>query len=66
MIELANDGCIRIGIIGSGRIANKFVKDVQSLSNLRVVSVFGIHEDSIARFAKEHGISQYTIEFDLF
>ena len=38
---------LKIGIVGSGRIANRFVPESKFVSGLTVEGVFGIHEDSV-------------------
>ena len=44
---------IRIGIIGTGRIAHRIVPEAKYVSGVAVNSVFNPHEGSAARFAEE-------------
>ena len=44
-----------IGIIGTGRIANRFIKEARSVSGVNVQSVYNPHPNSVANFA-ENGI----------
>ena len=47
---------IRIGIIGCGRIANRFVPESSYVSYANVTGVYDIHEQTAYRFAETHGI----------
>lgn len=51
---------IKLGIMGSGRIAKRFVNDVRSRTDVIVVSVYNPHIESASRFASENGIEHYT------
>ena len=46
---------IRIGIIGTGRIAKRFVVDVKGLSGININVIYNPHIDSAIRFSKELG-----------
>ena len=48
---------IRIGIIGCGRIANRFVPETSYVSYANVAGVFDINEQTACHFAETHGIS---------
>lgn len=54
----------KLGIIGTGRIANRMVKT--ALVGLDVVCscVYNPHMDSARRFAKEHNICEFTNDLD--
>lgn len=53
---------VRIGIIGSGRIARRFVPEMRCVDGLELVGVYNPHEDSAARFASETGVGFYTAD----
>lgn len=55
----------RIGVIGSGRIARRFVPETKVVSGADVVSVFNPDADAVVAFAAEFGLSAYT-SFDSF
>lgn len=55
----------KIGIIGSGRIARRFVPETKVVNGARVVSVLNPNEDETKLFAKEFGIEAYS-HFDDF
>lgn len=72
---------MRFGIIGTGRIADRFVKTAlagcgeQSCENekepyvcesAKIVCVYNPHIDSARRFAEEHNIDTYTDNFEKF
>ena len=45
-----NDDIIKIGIIGTGRIARRFVKECRFVKYIKLVSVYNPHEGSAGRF----------------
>jgi len=49
----------RIGIIGNGRIAGRFISDAKSVSGVNVQGVYNPHSDSAKKFAKEHDLNFY-------
>ena len=51
---------MRIGIIGTGRIANRFVPEAACVSAVEVVSVYNPHADSAKKFAATHGIKAFS------
>lgn len=54
---------IRMGIVGSGRIANRFIPESKYVSGLTVEGVFGIHESSVKAFAEKHQLSFYSTDY---
>ena len=48
---------IRIGIIGCGRIANRFVPEASFVSYAKVEGVYDIDKDVASHFAEKHGIA---------
>ena len=50
----------RIGIIGTGRIANRFIVEARSVSGINVQSVYNPHPDSVAKFAEKWDINPYS------
>jgi len=47
---------IRIGVIGCGRIANRFVPEVSFVSYVNVTGIYDINKDAVSLFAKNHHI----------
>lgn len=65
MLRAESQDVYRIGIIGSGRIANRFVPETKVVNGAEVVAVLNpIAEESLA-FANVHNIEAYT-DFDSF
>ena len=52
-------GVIKIGIIGTGRIARRFVPECGKVNGTRVTSVYNPHFESAKRFANEFGLDAY-------
>lgn len=52
--------CIRLGVIGTGRIANRFVQESVYVKHIRVEGIYNPRLDSAERFAGIHGINFYT------
>ncbi len=50
----------RIGIIGTGRIANRFFIEARAVSGVNVQSVYNPHPDSVAKFAEKWSINAYS------
>ena len=50
----------RIGIIGTGRIANRFVVEARSVSGVNVQSVYNPHTNSAAKFSEKWDINPYS------
>ena len=56
----------RIGIIGTGRIADRFVPEVRLVSGVSTQGVYNPHVESAVRFANRWGIEAYTNIDDFF
>ncbi len=57
---------IRIGMIGTGRIANRFVPEVRETEDFEIAGVYNPHPDSLKRFADQHGIKGFSSLEELF
>lgn len=51
---------IKLGIIGTGRIARRFASEAGTTEDLMIQAVYNPHIDSAKRFAGEYGIPEYT------
>lgn len=51
---------IKLGIIGSGRIAGRFFSEANSVSGVNVNSVYNPHTESAFTFAKQHSLDAPT------
>lgn len=57
-----NHKIIRMGLIGSGRIARRFVPEAKYVSGMELTGVFNPHIESAKRFAEEMGCEFYTAD----
>ena len=55
----------KIGVIGSGRIANRFVPETKVVNGAEVVAVLNTCKEEAEAFAQKHGLEGYT-DFDSF
>ena len=56
----------RLGIIGTGRIAHRFVPEASVVEELQVCCVYNPRYQSARKFAEEFGIQNYTDDVDFF
>jgi len=59
MLREKNSPIQRIGIIGSGRIAERFIPEAKLVSGVNTQGVYNPHMESAARFADKWGIDAY-------
>lgn len=65
MLRAESQDTFRIGIIGSGRIANRFVPEAKVVNGADVVAVLNPNYEDANSFASAHGIEAYT-DFESF
>lgn len=65
MLRAENQTNFRIGIIGCGRIANRFIPEAKFVSGANVVAVFNPDLENCSDFAHRHCIDSYD-DFDKF
>lgn len=53
----------RIGIVGSGRIANRFVPESKVVNGAQVTAVMNPNEDEAKEFSQRHGLTAFS-EYD--
>ena len=51
---------MKLGIVGTGRIAGRFLSDMKAVPEVHAAIVYNPHEESAKRFAAEHGVEIYT------
>lgn len=56
----------RIGIIGTGRIAGRFLMESKSVSGVNVQGAYNPHPDSAGKFAEKYGIDAYVTKQELY
>ena len=66
MLREKNTPIQGIGIIGTGRIADRFVPEVRLVSGVSTQGVYNPHVESAVRFANRWGIEAYTNIDDFF
>lgn len=59
-------GTLRMGIVGSGRIASRFVKESKFVSGVNIEGVYNPHADSAKCFAEKEQLGFATDNFDDF
>ena len=57
---------LRLGIIGTGRIAQRFVADAKMVPDVHIICVYNPRETSAKRFAEEHRLGQWHCNYDDF
>lgn len=57
---------LRIGIVGCGRIAHRFVREAKYVSGTTVEGAFNIHLQSAQRFVEEHELSFCSDRYEEF
>lgn len=66
--ELRNEknSILKMGIVGNGRIATRFVAEARYVSGITIESVFGRTEEKVKDFAKNFELSSYFTDYDKF
>lgn len=57
---------LRIGMIGTGRIARRFIKEARLVSGVNVQGVYNPHKESASRFAKKWNLNKYETKEDFY
>lgn len=65
MLRAENQDTYKIGVIGSGRIANRFVPETKVVNGAEVVAVLNPDKNEAEAFAKKHCLEAYS-DFDAF
>lgn len=60
MLRARNYSIIRLGVIGTGRIARRFVPENKYVSGINVECVYNPHIDSARDFAEQFELNDYT------
>jgi len=66
MLRRKNRSIIRLGVIGSGRIARRFIPEVDRVSGITSTAVYNPHINSARRFARELDLEFYTDKLESF
>jgi glycerol-3-phosphate cytidylyltransferase len=65
-LRVENNGVIRMGIVGHGRIANRFIRESKYVSGVNIEGVFGVNQESLHNFAKVHELAFTETNFESF
>ncbi|MEN1760774.1 Gfo/Idh/MocA family oxidoreductase [Anoxynatronum sibiricum] len=65
-IRAASNGVIRMGVVGYGRIANRFVPEARFVSGVNIEGVFGPSVSKMENFIKHHQLSFADKDFNSF
>lgn len=66
MLRAASQTIFKVGIVGSGRIANRFVPESKVVNGLDVVSVYDSNKENAEAFSITHKLKAYTDNFQNF
>lgn len=55
----SNFNLLKLGIIGTGRIANRFIPEAKYVSGVNIESVYNPREESAKSFAEKHKLNSY-------
>jgi glycerol-3-phosphate cytidylyltransferase len=61
-----NNGILKIGMVGYGRIANRFIKESKYVSGVNVEGVFGLNPSSLAEFVENHELAFFETDYESF
>lgn len=65
-LRAAADGCHRIGIVGTGRIARRFVPESRVVSGVEAVAVFNPDKAAADAFCNENGLQESFDDYEEF
>lgn len=65
-LRAENNGILKLGIIGYGRIANRFIVESKYVSGVNVEGVYGPNPDSLKKFADKHELAFFETDQDKF
>ena len=65
-LRAENNGILKLGVIGYGRIANRFIVESKYVSGVNVEGVFGPNPDSLKKFADKHELAFFETDQDKF
>lgn len=64
--RIARNPILQLGMIGTGRIAHRFVGEARAVSGITVRNVYNPHIDSAVRFGDEFSLNTATDDLDRF
>ncbi|ADU31853.1 cytidyltransferase-related domain protein [Evansella cellulosilytica DSM 2522] len=61
-----NNGILKLGVVGYGRIANRFIPEAKFVSGVNVEGVFGPNKESLINFYENHQLMFWTLDYEEF
>lgn len=65
-LRAESNGILKLGIVGYGRIANRFIKESKYVSGVNVEGVYGLNTKSLQEFVNKHELDFYETDFKKF
>ncbi len=65
-LRAENTGIVKLGMIGYGRIANRFILESKFVSGVNIEGVYGLNPESLKNFADKHELEFYETDLELF
>ena len=66
MLRAESQHVFRVGIVGSGRIANRFIPEAKVVNGVEVVSVYDPNKGNANAFADKHNLKAYSESYQQF
>ena len=66
MLRAESQDVFRVGIVGSGRIANRFVPETKVVNGVEVVAVYDPNKENADVFANKHNLKAYSDSYQQF
>lgn len=66
MLRAKNHSIVKLGIIGTGRIAHRFLPEAKYVSGINTECVYNPHIESAKKFAEEFELNKYFDNIDAF
>lgn len=66
MLRAESQDVFRVGIVGSGRIANRFIPEAKVVNGVEVVSVYDPNKSNADAFANKHNLKAYSDGYQQF
>ncbi|MDL2217828.1 Gfo/Idh/MocA family oxidoreductase [Christensenellaceae bacterium OttesenSCG-928-M15] len=65
-LRLMQHDVVRLGLVGSGRIAGRTLEEVKFVSGVNATAVYNPHESSAVSFAQRHELESYSESYEQF
>lgn len=65
-LRAENNGVLKLGIVGYGRIANRFINESKYVSGVNVEGVYGPNPISLEQFVSKHELAFYETDYASF